>query len=38
MRGEDAWRGDGRRSVGVAIGDEISTFSKYDILGIVNSK
>ena len=33
-----AWRGDRLRVVGVAIGDETSTFSKYVILGIVNSK
>ena len=32
------WRGDRLRVVGVAIGDETSTFSKYVILGIVNSK
>lgn len=38
MRRETAWHGDGRRSAGVAVGDDISTFSKYDILGIVNSK
>ena len=36
--GCDVWRGDRRRGVGVAIGDETSTFSKYVILGIVNSK
>ena len=33
-----AWRGGRQRGVGVAVGDEISTFSKYDILGIINSK
>ena len=36
--GRDVWRGDRLRVVGVAIGDETSTFSKYVILGIVNSK
>ena len=36
--GCDVWRGDRLRVVGVAIGDETSTFSKYVILGIVNSK
>ena len=38
MRGEDAWRGGRQRGVGVAVGGEISTISKYVILGIVNSK
>ena len=36
--GCDVWRGDRRRGVGVAVGDGICTFSKYVILGIVNSK
>ena len=36
--GCDVWRSDRLRVVGVAIGDETSTFSKYVILGIVNSK
>ena len=36
--GCDVWRGDRPRVVGVAIGDETSTFSKYVILGIVDSK
>ena len=36
--GCDVWRGDRLRGVGVAIGDEISTFSKYDNLSIINSK